>query len=216
MDFVNKTRIYNKIPFLYDAWIRFWGSFIGGDEQMRSCALSLLAITPSDKVLDVCCGTGKLTLMIADKAQNGETVGLDNSPAVLNLAKRKDRLSRISFIKADAKSMPYAGNYFDKVVICGALHEMPKAARAIVLKEIYRVTKKGGRSLVIEPAYSSESIKARLVFNILFNPLNPESKTLKNMLKAGLVQEIAQSNFSVIKQQFSNAGFMQCILSEKI
>jgi len=214
-NFINKTRFYNKIPFLYDAWIHCWGSLIGGDDQMRSCALSLLDVRPDDKVLDLCCGTGTLVLKIIEETESSEVVGLDSSSAVLNIAKYKDKSSRVHFIKADAQDIPYPDNYFDKVVICGALHEMPKATRMIVLKEMYRVTKNMGRSLVIEPAYSSSSIRAKVIFNILFHPLNPERRTLKNMLKAGLAQEIKESSFVVLSQRYSNAGFMQFVLSEK-
>ncbi len=215
MDFVNKTRVYNKIPRFYDTWINFWSGLVGGGNQMRNCAISLLALVPEDRVIDICCGSGDLALMIRSKVKNGEVIGLDASPALLRLARLKDTLSQVIFLEANALSISYPDEYFDKVVICGALHEMSRKIRQKVLREMYRVTKRGGRVLVVEPAYPRKSKKAKLIFHLLFNFLNPESITLNDMLKVGVVKEIEESGLLVVEQKFSNLGIMQHILSKK-
>lgn len=214
-DWIHKTRVYNKAPFLYDSWIRFISSFVGGTAQLMECAMSLLELNQNDKVLDVCCGTGNLTIKIAEHITTGRIEGLDFSAKMLKAAKLKAKHSRIFFVRAKAQKIAYRNDCFDKVVLCAALHEMMKEDRERVIKEIYRVIKSGGRSLFIEPNYSLECLRARLLYNIVFNKLNPENKTLSDLRKTGLLNEIKSGGFKIIKEDISNKGFMKHILAEK-
>ena len=78
-------------------WARFydplvWVMSLGQTRSLRSLPLELAAIRPGERVLDVGCGTGDLTLAAAKRAGSGGTVcGIDASPEMIDVARRKPR-----------------------------------------------------------------------------------------------------------------------------
>jgi ubiquinone/menaquinone biosynthesis C-methylase UbiE len=98
-------------------------------------------------VLDVGCGTGA-HLEIYQRF-HCQLVGLDPSPAMLAVARR--RLDgAASLQRGDAAHMPYGDGAFDLVLCMLSLHEMDPATRAAGLGEMARVVKPGGRLLLID------------------------------------------------------------------
>lgn len=93
-------------------------------------------------LLDVGCGTGRyLTHFLS----LGKTVGVDISKPMLRQA-RKNTNDRAILVKADAENLPFNDNTFN-IVTCSYLFENlngPEDNTEKVLKEMYRVTKKGG------------------------------------------------------------------------
>jgi len=68
-----------------------------------------------DRVLDVACGTGALTLAVAEVVgPHGSSVGLDPNPEMLAVAKRKH--SQIEWVEGKAEALPMANASFDAVV----------------------------------------------------------------------------------------------------
>ncbi len=81
---------FNKIAFLYDFLIRLITLPFGGKRRLRENCISLLNLQPADRVLDVCCGTGELTRIMSEGVgEMGEVIGIDLSPNMLSIARRK-------------------------------------------------------------------------------------------------------------------------------
>ncbi len=173
-----------------------------------------IAPQPGEKIIDICSGTGTLTVMIAKRlGGTGKVVGIELSPYQLRIARKKEKPKGLYFLEGDAQNIPFQDFYFDKGVICGALHEMPQEVRKNVLSEAYRTIKPGGRIVNVEQNKPDRKWKARL-FDFL-ERFNPEYTTYKNLLKCGQTDEIKQAGFRVIKTNTTLWEFMQIVLAEK-
>ena len=102
-------------------------------------------VGPGQRVLDVACGTGALTLAVADRVgPSGGVVGLDANPDMLAVARRKT--PAIEWIEGPAEALPLPDASFDAVVSQFGL--MFFADRAAALREMMRVLRHGGRLAV--------------------------------------------------------------------
>lgn len=95
-------------------------------------------------VLDVACGTGDVTFLVADRARDGFVVGSDLNAAMVAKAieKRPAGLDRVAFVLADAGRLPFPDASFDRVTIGYAGRGFPDWDA--VLRESFRVLKPGG------------------------------------------------------------------------
>ncbi|AEF96951.1 class I SAM-dependent methyltransferase [Methanotorris igneus] len=100
------------------------------------------------KILDVGCGTGFLSLILAELGH--EVVGIDLSEGMLNKAREKAKNLGldIEFMVGDAENLPFEDNTFDAIVERHILWTLPNPKKAI--KEWMRVLKDGGKIILIE------------------------------------------------------------------
>jgi ubiquinone/menaquinone biosynthesis C-methylase UbiE len=102
-------------------------------------------ITSGQRVLDVACGTGALTVEVASRVSPGGAVlGLDANPEMLAVARRKH--ADIAWHDGRAESLPFADESFDAVVSQFGL--MFFDDRVSALHEMQRVLRRGGRLAV--------------------------------------------------------------------
>lgn len=123
------------------------------DKGWRRCALDVADPKGTEQWLDVCCGTGKITLALRRKlGDKGEVTGLDFTAAMLAVARQaeKDALlpAPIYWLEADAMNLPYPDESFDGVTIGFGLRNLPELDQG--LREIKRVLKPGGRLICLE------------------------------------------------------------------
>lgn len=101
-------------------------------------------VEPGSKVLDVGCGTGNLAAMMAPTAV--EVVGVELSPAMAEYARRRLEAStrNVSILEGDVTEAltTKPDGYFDVATMALVLHEMPAEARAPVLREVTRVSRR--------------------------------------------------------------------------
>jgi ubiquinone/menaquinone biosynthesis C-methylase UbiE len=209
---------YGRFSPIYDPFTKtiffFFNGGFGGERRWRELIVEWINPQPGEKILDMCSGTGTLTVMIAKKLRGiGEVVGIELSPAQLRIARKKEKLEGLYFLEGDAQNIPFSDCYFDKNVICGALHEMPQEVRKNVLSEAHRAVKPGGRMVNVEQNRPDQKWKA-LFFDFL-ERFNPEYTTYKNMLKCGQANEIKRAGFRIIKKEIISWDFFQIILAEK-
>ena len=101
-------------------------------------------IRAGERVLDVACGTGNTALMA--RARGADVTGLDLTPELLDVAKRRaeaDGLEGIDWKAGDAEAMPFPDGAFDVVVSSCGLMFAPDQQK--VADEVARVTRPGGR-----------------------------------------------------------------------
>lgn len=112
--------------------------------------LALAAPQPGERLLDVACGTGAVTLPAAEVVgPAGRATGLDPSPEALAVARSANRWNggaQIEWREGSAESLPFADGSFD-VVTCqfGAMFFPDRVA---AFKEMRRVLVPGGRIAV--------------------------------------------------------------------
>lgn len=110
----------DRIAFFYDFLVQLITLPFGGEKRLRETSAALLNPQPGDKILDVCCGTGELTRIISEKiGEMGEVIGIDLSPRMLCIARRKVR--RAYFIHTTSENIPYPANYFKKNFALGKI-----------------------------------------------------------------------------------------------
>jgi ubiquinone/menaquinone biosynthesis C-methylase UbiE len=106
---------------------------------------AFLAASGEERALDVGCGAGALALALAPLVR--EVVGVDRVPELLALA-RERAPENATFVEADATHLPYDEGAFDLTGTLRTLHHVPRPE--LVAAELARVTKVGGRVLVID------------------------------------------------------------------
>ena len=124
----------------------------GMHHRWRARAAGAAAVGPGDAVLDVCCGTGDLTLEMARRVgPTGRVVGSDFSDRMLELARRKpagEGAATARFEWADALELPYEDASFDAVTVGFGVRNLADLGRGI--GEMRRVLKPGGRVVILE------------------------------------------------------------------
>jgi demethylmenaquinone methyltransferase/2-methoxy-6-polyprenyl-1,4-benzoquinol methylase len=122
---------------------------LGLDQRWRRRALRELALPKGSRVLDVCCGTGDLTL--AGALEGYRVTGADFTGPMLGLAVQKFGAAASrpeGLIRADAQDLPFADGSFDGLTVAFGLRNVVDPQRA--LAECRRVLRPGGRLAVLE------------------------------------------------------------------
>lgn len=105
------------------------------------------------RVLDLGCGPGNTAIEMARVRPDAFLVGLDLAPKMLSLAQmetKRERLTKnISYVLADATALPFPSDTFD--VTTGHSFLYLVSDRAQVLREAFRVLRRGGRWVSMEP-----------------------------------------------------------------
>jgi ubiquinone/menaquinone biosynthesis C-methylase UbiE len=102
-------------------------------------------------LLDVGCGTGGFLAMLRQRWPDLAMVGLDISPPYLDRARRRCRALRgIDFLEANAEAIPLPDASTDLVTCVFLFHELPRAVRRTVTREMARVLRPGGRLVLID------------------------------------------------------------------
>jgi demethylmenaquinone methyltransferase/2-methoxy-6-polyprenyl-1,4-benzoquinol methylase len=122
----------------------------GLDGGWRRAAARATGLSPGDSVLDVACGTGKLTLELARAVgPAGRVVGVDLSEEMLGQARRACAdLDQVELKRANALALPFEAATFDAATIAFGLRNLSSFENG--LREIARVVRPGGRVVCLE------------------------------------------------------------------
>lgn len=199
----------------------------GGERRCRQQLIGPVSFESTDKILDMCCGTGGATFAIAQKAGGeSEIIGIDLSWGQIKIARqwinkittRENRFSNVKFIEGDAGKTCFGDGYFDKVFITHALHEMQREERLDTLREANRILKEKGKVIVLE-VDDPKNFFVRLFIGFWFFywlPFNFETPTRRDMLKCGLENEVKKAGFKNIRKISSHQGVLQLVEGEKL
>ncbi len=116
-------------------------------------AAKLAGVKESDKVLDVGCGTGTLTLKLKKQAGNkGFVAGIDASRGMLKQAKIKsDKVNiQLDLGVASIEKIPFADNFFDVITSTWVFHQLSLPLKKKGAKEVLRVLREGGHFLLVD------------------------------------------------------------------
>lgn len=111
-------------------------------KQMADDLIAGLPNLNPKAILDVGCGTGYLTLNLAQKFPQGKIIGIDNAPKMIEIAQSKTKKENLFFQLADGEGLPFTDNHFDLVLANASLQWM-EGEKAVC--EIARVLKKAGK-----------------------------------------------------------------------
>ena len=109
--------------------------------QWGPVVIDAAAVRENDRVLDVACGTGALTLAAAERVgRGGSVVGLDVNPEMLAVARRKS--TEIEWMEGKAEALPLPDHSFEAVVSQFGFMFFDDKPQA--LREMMRVLRPGG------------------------------------------------------------------------
>lgn len=119
----------------------------------KKFAIQLCRIRAGHVILDLAGGTGDLTAQMSPRVgAHGKVVLADINDAMLRTG--RDRLidrgifKNVEFIQANAEALPFADNYFDRIIIGFGLRNVTHKDHA--LASMFRVLKPGGSAIVLE------------------------------------------------------------------
>ncbi|MFP4135776.1 MAG: ubiquinone/menaquinone biosynthesis methyltransferase [Candidatus Acetothermia bacterium] len=125
------------------------------------------------RVLEIGCGTGQLTRLMADHLPVEEIVGVDITPEMIERAREglpSRYSSRVRFIEGRGESLDFPTNYFDLVTSAFTLRNVESIES--VVSEMERVVKPGGKVVNLE--LSSPTVPVfRHFYSIYFNYIMP-------------------------------------------
>jgi ubiquinone/menaquinone biosynthesis C-methylase UbiE len=120
-------------------------------ETWRRLLLGMLPAAPA-RVAEMGCGTGTLTVLLADEGYAVD--GVDFSPGMLRRAEAKARgRGQVRFVEGDASRPPFDDGHYDVVLCRHVLWAMPDPSDA--LRRWARLLRPGGRLVLVEGFWSN-------------------------------------------------------------
>ena len=143
-------RMFDEISPRYDLLNRILS--FGLDRAWRRRLNSFLGPKPNQEALDLATGTADVLLALSKNSNIKSGVGVDLADKMLNLGKAKIQKrqldDRLTLQHGDILDLPFPPESFDIATIAFGIRNVPEPHK--VLKEMFRVLRKGGRALVLE------------------------------------------------------------------
>ena len=185
-----------------------WASKMHGPLQSTTNLIKDVKVKKGDRVLDVACGTGLVSMMLGmTVGDSGYVIGADMSMSAIKIAqKNKSSAQNISFVNADAENLAFAKK-FDIVTCQYGLFFFPDAPKA--LKNMRRSLKKSGRLGIV--VHGSKD-KAPFYGAIL----DAASKFIPDYIPQGTPQLDRYSTKRELREEVRDAGFSNIIIREYV
>jgi demethylmenaquinone methyltransferase/2-methoxy-6-polyprenyl-1,4-benzoquinol methylase len=193
------------------------------DQSWRRRAVRLAQLQPGDRVADVACGTGDLTLAFSDGLPKNDpivsqVIGIDFTHEMLPIAvakwtrraaQAKVAANRVSFINGDAQSLPLPDACCDVASIAFGIRNVVDPLAAA--KEFFRILRPGGRAIILEFSMPTNPLFGAL-YNFYFKQILPRTATWISGDKTGAYKYLPQSVGTFIGRQtmaemLAQAGF---------
>ncbi len=184
---------------------------LGLDVRWRAKAAGFAAASGPAAVLDVCCGTGDLTLELFRLLKGrGRVTGADFNDSMLHKARARN--SGIRFLRAEASNLPFPDGAFNALTISFASRNLSPDGTSLInyFREFCRVLAPGGAFVHLETSRPQNRL-IRYLFHAyvnfmtgLINLLLPETKTAYSFL-AGTIASFPPSD--EISKRMLEAGF---------
>ena len=154
----------------YDWLLPFYDPFqrwLRGEGVMRAL-VDDANIGPEQRVLDIGCGTGTLTILVRRLYAQAEVVGLDPDPKAVAIAKRKSEEAGVAvhFDRGFADELPYPPATFDRVMSSFMFHHLTREEKLDTLRDVHRVLRPGGSFHILDfgpPRSPYTSVVTRLL-----------------------------------------------------
>lgn len=120
-----------------------------GDSRflLHELVLEHLTVKKNNTILDIGCGLGEFL----ESIQNPTVlkIGIDNDPECIEICKKSVKQPNVHFRVADAHALPFPPDFFDIVTCISVLEHIDNPTA--VIREAYRVCKKGGIGIFVTP-----------------------------------------------------------------
>ena len=147
----------------------------GIDRRWRRLAIRSLALSGTERVLDLCTGTGDLAIAARTATPAAaRVIGIDFAGAMLQIGleklRRASMTGAVTLLRGDASRIPLADRSVDAVTIGFGIRNVENTAAACA--EIFRVLKPGGQIAILEFAIPTTPL-VRAAYLAYFNHVLP-------------------------------------------
>lgn len=125
------------------------------------------------RLLDLCCGTGDMSLRYATLDGSTDIYGMDFSCSMLDVARgrlARTDLANITFLEGDAMSVPFEDDSFDAALISFGLRNVGNYQQ--VVSEMARVVRPGGKVYCID-SFQPDNGFVRFFYRLYFAHIMP-------------------------------------------
>lgn len=211
-------QMFNTIAKHYD----FMNNIIsfGTHNFIKYLSIKNLGIHPHDSILDMCCGTGDLSLAAKNIQPLACITGIDFSDNMLKFASSKSK--DIKFIQGDVINLPFEDNSFDFVTIGFGLRNVSQPEKAV--EEAYRVLRPGGKFLHLD--FGRKNIISR-IFDIIVlaavKLLSVDKKSYEYLINSKkifplpqeMIEDFERKGFRLIQRKDYMFGVISCQILKK-
>ena len=169
------------------------------EESLRLIA-EMAQLSATDVVLDVACGSGIVARSFARVANR--VTGIDITPAMLHEARRLadlEHLTNCEWRTGDIESLPWADSTFSLVVSRYAFHHFMNPEK--VIAEMVRVTRPGGKVILVDAVLPKEQIEAYNAFEKLLDPSHASALTIDQLDHLLNFSGLLQPHFSFYRME---------------
>lgn len=149
--------VFKLVAPKYD-WITRILSF-GQDQSWKRQLIRSIPSIPEPLCLDLACGPGDLSRMLATQFPAGQIIALDICDEMLRLAMKKSLFPQLYYVKGDMLSLPVEDNSLDIVTGGYALRNAPDLDELLAI--LYKKMKPGGIALFLDFSRPANPIKAQ-------------------------------------------------------
>lgn len=146
-------------------------------------------------ILDVACGEGASTEILAAAFPQARVTGVDISPFYVKAAAKKE-LSNADFLQAAGEKLPFQNQLFDRVASTYLFHELPKDVRLQVLKELHRVLKPEGSIHIADSLQLGDD--PDLDWSLEQFPVDFHEPFYKNYIQSPLERTLEEAGFKIL------------------
>lgn len=178
------------------------------DQLWRRKAVRLAMLQPTDRVVDVACGTGDQTLAFFDGLRHKNPNSTDSATQVIGIdfthemlpiavdkwmkhaANNQAPASSVRFISGDAQNLPLPDACCDVTSIAFGIRNVVDPLSA--MREFFRVLRPGGRVVILEFSLPTNPL-LRSLYNFYFKKILPRTATWISGDKTGAYKYLPQS-----------------------
>jgi ubiquinone/menaquinone biosynthesis C-methylase UbiE len=187
---------FHVLTRFYDAVVR-WTT---REAVFKESLLTQLGGAPGERLLDVGCGTGTLSVALARRFPQARVIGLDADAAALAIARDKATGTgvELGFEQAYADRMPFSSGFFDTAMSSLFFHHLTRDAKAAALAEIFRVLKPRGSLHVADWGRPSSPL-----MRVAFLPVHALDgwETTRDSVAGVLPGMMAQAGFADVRHR---------------
>jgi demethylphylloquinol methyltransferase len=206
---------------------------LGQHRVWKRMAVAWSGAAAGGDALDVCCGSGDLTMLLANVVgPSGTVVGLDFAANMLERAKAREgqvslQRCRIHWVQGDAMALPFQDRSFDAVTMGYGLRNVSDSH--VALREVWRVLRPGGRAAFLDFNHATnplvDIVQGFLLDNVVVpvakgRGVSAEYEYLKPSIACfptGVEQERAarEAGFASAQHYELGFGFMGCLVTSR-
>src|SRR5579883_3490168 len=143
--------LFNRIAPVYDQLNTQLS--LGQHRIWKQMAVKWSGAKAGDTCLDICCGSGDLALLLAERVgRNGHVTGLDFAVEQLAIAQQRSQANypplSITWLEGDALDLPFPDYRFDAATMGYGLRNVIDIPRS--LKELHRVLKPSAKAAILD------------------------------------------------------------------